>query len=147
MPNLSHASYHRDSIQWDASATALPADTVSDPLGETLSLLASRSANGTTYFPVTSICPDTLEPPAETIRLSGEGSLYAYSTVHVSSGRFKAPYILGYVDLPEGVRLFTRIPYEARERLRPDAPMRLKFLRDPQNSSRLDFVFVPLTEK
>jgi uncharacterized OB-fold protein len=42
----------------------------------------------------------------EEVRLSHRGRLYSYSVIHVSAPGFKAPYAVGYVDLPEGPRLF-----------------------------------------
>ena len=39
-------------------------------------------------------------------RLSRRGKLYSYSIIHVDTPGFKAPYAVGYVDLPEGPRVF-----------------------------------------
>ncbi len=40
------------------------------------------------------------------VRLSRRGKLYSYSIIHVNTPGFKAPYAVGYVDLPEGPRVF-----------------------------------------
>lgn len=61
----------------------------------------------TVFFPRFSVCPGCLstEPMAE-VALSRHGVLYSYSVVHVSQPGFPAPYVVAYVDLPEGPRVF-----------------------------------------
>jgi uncharacterized OB-fold protein len=43
------------------------------------------------------------------VRLSRRGKLYSYSIIHVDTPGFKAPYAVGYVDLPEGPRVFGHV--------------------------------------
>jgi uncharacterized OB-fold protein len=43
------------------------------------------------------------------VPLSRVGTLYSFSTVHVAPKGFPTPYVIGYVDLPEDVRLFGQI--------------------------------------
>lgn len=40
------------------------------------------------------------------LRLSSIGKLCAWTRIHVAPPGREAPYIVGYVDLPEGVRVF-----------------------------------------
>lgn len=129
--------------EWDAASTPLPADTFARRPDGTIALLAGRSSMGAIYFPVPALCPDTLQPPEEVVPLRGSGKLYAYSAIHVSSGRFKAPYIVGYVDMDEGVRIFSRIPYDARDSLHPDVPVEICFREDVADPGKVDFVFKP----
>jgi uncharacterized OB-fold protein len=37
------------------------------------------------------------------------GTLYAFSTVHVAAKKWKKPMRIGYVDLPNGARVFTHL--------------------------------------
>ena len=62
---------------------------------------------GKVFFPRFKVCPGcaSREPMAE-IRLSRRGKLYSYSVIHVNMPGFKTPYAVGYVDLPEGPRVF-----------------------------------------
>lgn len=74
-------------------------------------LLGSRcAACGAVQFPARTVCPacgpGTAMAPAE---LSRRGRLYAYSQLHQSKPAFPTPYFMGYVDLPEGVRVPARI--------------------------------------
>ncbi|MBT7712552.1 MAG: OB-fold domain-containing protein, partial [Deltaproteobacteria bacterium] len=43
----------------------------------------------------------------EDIELSQRGVLYSYTIGHMPSSRFKPPYAIGYIDLPEKVRVYT----------------------------------------
>ena len=40
------------------------------------------------------------------IVLSRRGKLYSYTTAHMPSTHFEPPYAIGFVDLPEGPRVF-----------------------------------------
>jgi uncharacterized OB-fold protein len=60
----------------------------------------------------------------ETVELSRAGRLYTWTTVHAAPPGVATPYALGYVDLPEGVRLLA--PIDAREaELRAGLPLTL----------------------
>ena len=52
------------------------------------------------------------------------GSLYTWSVVHVAKG-WKVPYIAGYVDLPEGVRIFAHIVEAGSDELNMDMKVSL----------------------
>lgn len=58
------------------------------------------------------LAPGTLEDDLEWVEASGYGTLYSFSVVHRTPNAEFAddvPYVLGLVDLDEGVRLTTRI--------------------------------------
>ncbi len=59
------------------------------------------------FFPRFNACPNCASrKPMTEVRLSRRGKLYSYSIIHVDTPGFKAPYAVGYVDLPEGPRVF-----------------------------------------
>jgi uncharacterized OB-fold protein len=58
----------------------------------------------------------------EPVRLSNTGTLYTFSEVHVAPKVFATPYVIGYVDLPEDVRVLGQVEHKAAE-LRPDEPV------------------------
>jgi uncharacterized OB-fold protein len=41
--------------------------------------------------------------------MPGSGTLYAFSTVHVAAKKWRKPMRIGYVDLSNGVRVFTHL--------------------------------------
>ncbi|HZD24481.1 MAG TPA: Zn-ribbon domain-containing OB-fold protein [Acidimicrobiia bacterium] len=72
-------------------------------------LLGSRCPEcGAHFFPVREVCARCLTE-LEPFRLSTEGTLYTCTVVRQSTPAFEVPYILGYVDLPEGVRLMAQL--------------------------------------
>lgn len=45
----------------------------------------------------------------EELALSRRGVLYAFTTIFVASPGFEPPYAAGFIDLPEGIRVFSTI--------------------------------------
>jgi uncharacterized OB-fold protein len=95
-------------------------DTIEQPL---LAGSAVRvGADGTVYlvgvqcagcqtkvFPPVPVCPECMSEDIDRIDLSSDGSLYSWSVVHVAPKGWNVPYIAGYVDLPDDVRVFAHI--------------------------------------
>lgn len=70
-------------------------------------LLASKCKNcGQIFFPKAKICYTCLGEDMEELRLSRRGKLYTFSIGRMPSIHFQPPYGIGYVDMPEGVRIF-----------------------------------------
>lgn len=69
-------------------------------------LIGSRCTScGAHFFPARDVCSRCLAEDLRRVPLSGRGSLYTYTVVRQSTPGFTVPYLLGYVDLPEGVRV------------------------------------------
>jgi uncharacterized OB-fold protein len=63
-----------------------------------------------TFFPLKSFCPACLQSDSvETCPLSRQGTLHSYTIAYAGPAGFQPPYPLGYVDLPEGVRIFSML--------------------------------------
>jgi uncharacterized protein len=63
-----------------------------------------------TFFPGREFCPHCLDDGAVVpARLSQRGTLYSFSIIHAAAKGFRAPYAVGYVDLPENVRVLAQI--------------------------------------
>ena len=79
-------------------------------------LLASRCTGcGAHYFPVREACASCHSLDLDTVPISQQGVLYTYSIVRQSTPAFKVPYVLGYVDFPEGVRVMGQIAVDETE--------------------------------
>ncbi len=63
----------------------------------------------TKMFPPVEVCPECMSENLARLELSAEGTLYSWSVVHAAPKGWRLPYIAAYVDLPEGVRVFTHI--------------------------------------
>jgi uncharacterized OB-fold protein len=75
----------------------------------TLRLVASVCPGcATAWFPAGAVCPSCARLEPERYLVGPTGTLYSYTTVHVSSSR-PTPYVLGYVDLDQGVRVLGTI--------------------------------------
>ncbi|MDR7555868.1 MAG: Zn-ribbon domain-containing OB-fold protein [Armatimonadota bacterium] len=71
-----------------------------------LHLAGSRCPRcGACYFPPRLVCARCLHGALETVALSRQGTVYTYTVVHQSTPEFATPYVLAYVDLPDGVRV------------------------------------------
>jgi uncharacterized OB-fold protein len=68
---------------------------------------------GALSFPKGQVCTQCLSLEIDDKILSGEGELYSYSRVHMAPKGWDVPYTIGYVDLPEGIRIFAHIDESA----------------------------------
>ena len=66
------------------------------------------NACGSLRFPPRAWCPDCLGEDLGWVALSGNGTLAAFSTQETAI-RFRAPDVIGLVDLDEGVRVLSHI--------------------------------------
>ena len=58
------------------------------------------------FFPKARICFECGHEDLAEVQLSRRGILYSYTIAHMPSLHFVPPYAVGYVDLPEEVRVF-----------------------------------------
>ncbi len=73
-------------------------------------LVAGKCANcGALSFPKAVVCTECLSENIGAAELSKQGVLYSFSIVHQAPKGWSVPYALGYVDLPEGVRVLAHI--------------------------------------
>ncbi|MBP2227879.1 putative OB-fold protein [Azospirillum agricola] len=82
-------------------------------------------SSGSKAFPARRVCLDTGATDMEPILIGPRGSLYSFSTVHVSSAR-PTPYSIGYVDFENGVRVLAQVDVPAGATLACDSPVELR---------------------
>jgi uncharacterized OB-fold protein len=61
---------------------------------------------GQLFFPKARFCFTCFNKDMEEVVLSRRGRLYSYTIAHMPSTHFQPPYAIGFVDMPEGVRVF-----------------------------------------
>ncbi len=88
----------------------------------------SRSLGGMA-FPEREVCLETGARDMEPFLFGGDGVLYSFSTVHVSSSR-PVPYTLGYVDFPCGLRVLAHVVADDPDSLRCDQAVQLRATDD-----------------
>ena len=64
-------------------------------------------------FPRAPVCCVCMSEAIEPQAMPRIGTLYAFSTVHVAAKKWKKPMRIGYVDLPNGARVFTHLEGDA----------------------------------
>ena len=85
---------------------------VEGPDGVTLAANRCKSC-GRVYFPKGKYCLDCLGNELEDIPLNKRGKLFSYSVVGMPSTHFKPPYAVGFVEMPECLRVFAPLDISA----------------------------------
>ena len=118
-------------------------------------LLGSRcQACGETTFPAQEGCPSCTSQKCEPIPLSPRGTLWTWTIQrfpppHPYAGDAEnfAPYGVGYIELPEGVRIEARLSVSDPDRLEIGMEMELAleaFGRDEEGREIVTLAFRPL---
>jgi len=91
-------------------AQALHADCWRTLSEHTAVLIAYRCTScGTHFLPAVMTCTRCGSQTFNRSELSQRGTLYTYSIVHGAGGVWPPVYTVGYVDFPEGVRVFGQV--------------------------------------
>jgi uncharacterized OB-fold protein len=93
--------------------------------GEILLVGSQSASSGVRTYPPRSICPDTGARDMQPFMIGPNGTLYAFSEVQVSSSR-PTPYMIGYVDFPQGVRVLADVRTSDPAALACDMPVILR---------------------
>ena len=80
---------------------------------------------GAKVFPPAPVCPECMSETISNADLATDGTLYSWSVVHVAPKGWNVPYIAGYVDLADKVRVFTHIVNVDPANLEMDMPVSL----------------------
>ncbi len=102
------------------------------------------------HFPATDSCPYCSAGGCARVELGNRGSLYVYTVVEKPPPgyRGKAPYGFGVVELPEGIRIVSRLTENAIDRLQCGMPMRLvleEIFVDDTGAAVIGWAFAPDT--
>ena len=64
---------------------------------------------GKIIYPIKNVCLNCLNRDMERSDLSRIGKLYSFTIVHMPSEHFQPPYAIGWIELPEGIKIFSQI--------------------------------------
>ncbi len=109
--------------------------------GEPVLLGCKCTACQKEMVPPVSVCPVCGGEDMREAVQPGEGVLYSYTVVHVGPKRFRRPLALGYVDLDNGVRVFSHLEgdtFKIGERMKFDVAI---VGRDPDETDLTGYVF------
>ena len=131
----------------EAEPRYLAPDLVTRDADGTPHLVGGRCcACGARSFPKALVCSGCLSEEVESVTLASEGTLYSFAAVHAAPPGWRLPYVLGYVDLPDNVRVLAHIA-AAPEELRIDMPVHLSVGEvgaDPAGRPLLTYTFTPV---
>jgi uncharacterized OB-fold protein len=87
-----------------------PGVTGSEQSGAAVLIGGHCLACGESWFPSRSVCPRcaATDTDTESLTIGPGGRIYSFTTVHVSAAR-PTPYVLGYVDTDQGIRVLSTI--------------------------------------
>ena len=82
--------------------------------GKEIRLLANRCRScGQVFFPrVHQLCLICHSEHFENFPLSKTGKIYSFTNVHMPTLHFQPPHTVGWIELPEGIRVFSPIKIE-----------------------------------
>ena len=113
-------------------------------------LAATRCrACGQVLFPRKERCLNCLSEDVETIKLSRRGALYTYTTVYLPSEHFEPPYTVGWIELPEGLRVFSQIRgfQERPLRIGLEMEMQVETLWQDEDTETVGYIFRPAGDR
>ncbi|MFH1134921.1 MAG: OB-fold domain-containing protein [Pseudomonadota bacterium] len=62
-----------------------------------------------TFFPAKMVCPLCFDGRLEAVPLSGTGTLHTFAKSYMGPLDIQKPYLMGFIDLPEGLKLYALI--------------------------------------
>ncbi len=89
---------------------SLPGDALAaDAEGRSVLIGAVCRSCGSRMFPFAPVCPACMSEEMAREPMPRLGTLYSFTIVHVGPKNWQKPYALGYVDLENGVRVFSHL--------------------------------------
>jgi uncharacterized OB-fold protein len=61
------------------------------------------------FFPKKEVCPECFDGELREVPLSKKGTLHSYTLSVMGIPGMETPYVVGFIDLPEGIKLFSVI--------------------------------------
>jgi uncharacterized OB-fold protein len=153
-PTLDDREHHRDVSAPAADPAPAPAPLVEGLFGVGRDgrphLVASRCAGcAELAFPRRSVCPRCKRPTMAPVAVGERGRLYSVTACHAAPAGWRAPYLQAYVEIPEGLRIFSLISDEVApeaDALAPGAPMELVVEPVGAAGDRVTYKYRPAAE-
>ena len=58
------------------------------------------------FFPKKLVCPECFDGELKEVPLNRKGKLHTYALSVMGPSEMEKPYVIGFIDLPEGIKLF-----------------------------------------
>jgi uncharacterized protein len=131
----------------------MPARPVHDGMFTDTHLVGGRCAACERYhFPAASICPHCGAGETDTVALSATGSLWGWTAVTAAPPGYRGevPFGFGVVELPEGLRVITRLEEADPARLSFGMPVQFALAplhTDDDGNQVVTYAFVPAGDR
>jgi uncharacterized OB-fold protein len=104
---------------------------------------------GQIFFPVREWCLNCSSRDLERINLGRNGKLYSFTIVHMPSEHFEPPYAVGWIELAEGIRIFSQIRgwQEHPLKIGIDMELAVEKLWDEEEKEITGYIFRPSVVK
>lgn len=90
-------------------------------------------------FPRAPVCSVCMSEAIAAHAMPRQGTLYAFSTVHVAAKKWRKPVRIGYVDLENGARVFTHLDGDLA--IGDRVEVHIGIVGDDENGAIESFVF------
>ena len=100
---------------------------------------------GQVFFPRRDVCLNCLSPEVERLNLGSKGKLYSFTIVHMPSEHFQPPYAVGWIQLPDCIRIFSPLRgwQEHPLKIGMDMQMSVEKLWDEGKKEVTGYIFRP----
>ena len=100
---------------------------------------------GQIFFPPREWCLNCSSRDLERANLGRKGKLYSFTIVHMPSEHFEPPYAVGWIELPEGIRIFSQIRrwQEHPLEIGMDMELAIEKLWDEEEKEIIGYTFRP----
>ncbi len=126
-------------------ALSLPGDALSaDASGRPVLVGCICKSCGNRMFPYAPVCPVCMGEDMAREAMPREGTVYSFTVVHVGPTTWQKPFAVGYVDLSNGVRVFSHLRGRAIEIGQPVVLATADIGRTAEGIPITTFVFQPV---
>jgi len=110
------------------------------------SLIGSRCRQcGQILFPRRDTCLNCRGDDTENIGLAPKGKLYSYTIVYMPSEHFPSPYAVGWIEMEQGLRVFSQLRgwQDTALKTNMDMDLSIETLWEEEDREMIGYVFRP----
>lgn len=110
--------------------------------GQGLSLTGGRCPScGHTCFPAKRVCPSCFNAEQRKVPLGRKGKLHTFARSHMGPSGIEAPFTIGFIDLPEGMKLFSLLtqcePWDQVLKVGMEMEMVIETIREDEEGNEI----------
>ena len=98
-------------------------------------------ACGKVSFPKKKVCPNCFDGELKEVPLSKKGKLHSYALSVMGPPEMEKPYMMGFIDLPEGIKLYSLLtecqPWDEVLKIDMDMEMVIEKIKEDQEGNEI----------